>query len=167
MSVRHPTHSYDPHPKLLIKEGNDLEKIKIYDWYSLALINSDLLLSHEYYDNNVVNCLMEKIKNSGVWTEPIVVDNNNFIVLDGHHRLEAARRLALHKVPCACIDYDSDIIDVSAWRQGETIDRTAVREAALSGKLLPIKTSRHSFSKPIVIEKVSLAYLKQGTSPHE
>jgi hypothetical protein len=130
-------------------------------------MDTDLLLSHEQFDSCYVTKLAEAISGSGIWTQPIIVEDDRYIVLDGHHRLESARRLSLSKVPCACVHYNSDIIEVLAWRCGEVIDRDAVRVAAISGDLLPVKTSRHVFSKAVAPERIPLARLKQRRACHE
>jgi len=135
------------------------QTVKISDWYDLSLIPLASLRKHERHDQEKVNALINQINLAGIWSHPIIVDQEYHIILDGHHRYEAACRMGLSYIPCAVIDYDNERIAVDAWREGEIIDRHAVRNAALSGQLMPIHTSRHKFSEPIKSEEIPLEYL--------
>lgn len=139
-----------------------IEVLSLRQWYDLALVSVSILRRHEQHEIATVTSLCETIKKTGFWSKPIIVERDDFIILDGHHRYEAALRLGLTRVPCALVTYKNANIEVSPWRESESIDHEAVRRAALTGKLMPIKTSRHSFKTPIEEERIPLANLKQS-----
>lgn len=89
----------------------------------------------------------QKIRDQGIWTDPILVAAKYFIVLDGHHRFESAKAIGLDFVPCVVIDYLSDVIEVSSWRHAVSVTKNDVLVAGLQSKLLPAKTSKHTLSQ--------------------
>lgn len=66
------------------------------------------------------------------------------VILDGHHRFNAIKLLGLRFSPVCMVDYDSQDITVTSWREGEAVDKAMVIDAGLSGKRMQPKTSRHS-----------------------
>lgn len=54
------------------------------------------------HDKKQINNVAESIKQFG-FVQPIVVDKDNVIVI-GHCRYEAAKKLKLTEVPCVCAD---------------------------------------------------------------
>lgn len=71
------------------------------------------------YENNArindgaVDAVANSISDFG-WKQPIVIDKNNVIVA-GHTRLKAAKKLGLQKVPCIVAD-DLDDEQIKAFR---------------------------------------------------
>ncbi len=109
----------------------------------LELVPLESLRIHEQVIEEHVKELMEDIASRGVLIRPILVDAKTMIILDGHHRVEALRRLGKKLVPAILVDYDSDCVTVSSWRDDWVVTKDLVRKAGLSGKPLPPKTSRH------------------------
>ena len=60
----------------------------------------------EEYDSERVVWLINKIEFDGKWTSPISISREHNLVMDGHHRLEAAIRLKLKRVPCFIFSYE-------------------------------------------------------------
>lgn len=83
------------------------------------------------------------IERGGIWTDPICVESSWFAVMDGHHRLAAARLLSLTRVPCVASKY-SEVL-VTSRRYGHKVDEATIITRALSGDLFPFKTTRHVF----------------------
>ena len=54
------------------------------------------------HDDVQINNVAESIKQYG-FVQPIVIDKNNVVVI-GHCRLLAAKKLKMHEVPCVCVD---------------------------------------------------------------
>ena len=96
-----------------------------------------------------------------IWTDSILVDDRDYIILDGHHRVAAALMLGLNKIPALLINYDSEDINVISWHEGRNISKEVVREAAFN-ELLPIKTSRHIIGFPIKSTSIKLSLLKKA-----
>ena len=54
------------------------------------------------HDDVQINNVAESIKQYG-FVQPIVIDKNNVVVI-GHCRLLAAKKLKMREVPCVCVD---------------------------------------------------------------
>lgn len=75
-------------------------------WHGpIALFPVAALYPTEEHCEDRVREVMESISNSGYWTRLIAVEKQFRIIMDGHHRLEAARRLGFDFVPCAALTY--------------------------------------------------------------
>ena len=74
--------------------------------------------------------------------EPIIVDENTNVVLDGHHRVKAFEIIGLREIPCRLIDYSSDEITLEPHKNGD-VSKKEVIEKGLSDELFPPKTSKH------------------------
>jgi len=90
---------------------------------------------------------LEELKNQilcdGILKMPIAVDRETYVILDGHHRLQALKRIGCTRIPVLLVDYQSPEIRVHAQREGETVTKEMVLETGLcGGRMLP-KTSRH------------------------
>ena len=102
-----------------------------------------LLRPHEDVVEGRFRGLADQILLDGFIRYPILVDSRTLVVLDGHHRLAAAKLLGLRFIPAILVDYDGDRVSVSSWRDGVTVTKDMVREHGLKGNLMPPKTSRH------------------------
>ena len=54
------------------------------------------------HDNRQINNVAESIKQYG-FVQPIVIDKNNVVII-GHCRLLAAKKLKMSDVPCVCVE---------------------------------------------------------------
>ena len=111
--------------------------VKIY------FIDNQKLKPHEQTRKNYLVKLTRQIKNDGLIKKPILVDRQTKIILDGHHRSDAAKLLGWRRVPVRLVNYQSPKITVSSWRKNVTVTKVKVINAGLSGKLLLPKTSKH------------------------
>lgn len=125
----------------------------------VSLIRVDKLIPHENFDQNKVDNLSKKILSESKWSQPIIVDNQDYIILDGHHRYNVAIQLGLTQIPCLLVEYDDPRISVSSWRNSLFVDRQIVRKASTS-ILLPVKTSMHEFDFELPSTNFSIASLK-------
>ena len=101
------------------------------------------LKEHEEIRPDYLEALKNEIMSDGILKMPIAVDKHTCIILDGHHRLHALKRLGCKKIPVVLVDYQSPEIEVVAWREGETMTKEKIIHTALSGKRMPSKTSKH------------------------
>lgn len=116
---------------------------------SVKLVKLEKLKEHEeIIPNHLIKLLLE-IVSDGILKKPILVDINTYIILDGHHRYHVVRYLGGNFIPALLIDYNSDLVTVTAWRKGEIVTKDTVIKAGLSGYKLPPKTSRHIVKIPI------------------
>jgi hypothetical protein len=101
------------------------------------------LKEHEEIRPDYLETLKNEILSDGILKMPICVDKKTCIILDGHHRLHALKRLGCKKIPVVLVDYQSPGIKVIPWREGEMITKEKIIDTALSGKRMPSKTSKH------------------------
>ena len=106
------------------------------------IVHISHLRAHELPDEKRVNELFRIIRSRMAFTKPIVVDRETKIILDGHCRCGALRRLGCSKVAVKFVDYNSDEITVESWNGGK-VTKEEVIEAGLSGSLMLPKSSRH------------------------
>jgi hypothetical protein len=50
--------------------------------------------------------------------DPIVVDSNSLVVLDGMHRVAAAKKIGCTRMPVCLVDYDNPNILIDTWYRG-------------------------------------------------
>ena len=98
------------------------------------------------------------------WTQPICIEGTVHALLDGHHRLAAARELGLVRVPVHVFDYDE--VELLSWRPEVAPTRAEVLARAVSGRLYPHKTTRHVFP-PRPARPVPLASLTDRIGSRE
>jgi hypothetical protein len=117
-----------------------------------ALIPIENLLPHEQVvPRRIEEVLQEITEHSGV-PAPIVVAEGSWVVLDGHHRLEALRKLGAKRVPAWLVDYDDTAVSVEKWPDAKVRTnptKKAIVKRAKKGMLYPPKTSRHKISKTL------------------
>ena len=101
------------------------------------------LKEHEEIRPDYLETLKNEILADGILKMPICIDKKTCIILDGHHRLQALKRLGCKKIPCVLVDYQSENISVIPWREGETITKETIIDMALSGRKMSSKTSKH------------------------
>ena len=106
---------------------------------------------------------MTKIKNlikkSGFFKEPIIVDKNNLVILDGHHRFNSCKLLGFIKIPCVTVDYFNDPkIRVIARRKEFIINKKIVINMGLSKNVFPTKTTKHYI--PYRVKKLKIPIKK-------
>ncbi|MCS7369232.1 MAG: hypothetical protein NDF57_05935 [archaeon GBS-70-058] len=81
----------------------------------LALVSVDMLYPHEEIIPSILNRLVEDIRDCGVFKDPIMVDSNSNVVLDGMHRLAASKVIGFKWIPVCYVDYMSDRVKVYRW----------------------------------------------------
>ena len=79
------------------------------------LIDIDLLRPHEQIDPNRLKEIKKQLIKDGVQREPIIIEGNNLIVLDGHHRIRALKDLGYSKVVAHKINYDDSNLILKTW----------------------------------------------------
>jgi hypothetical protein len=81
----------------------------------LALAPVDKLHPHEEIIPSILDKLVGEIRRSGVFKDPIIVDSNSNVVLDGMHRLAASKIIGFKWIPVCYVDYMSDGVRVYRW----------------------------------------------------
>jgi len=82
------------------------------------------LFSHEQTISKNLKKLKESMLNIGHLVDPIVVDKETNVVLDGNHRLRVLEIIECPYATCQIVDYKKDDIKVGTWflSCGEKID---------------------------------------------
>ena len=78
---------------------------------SVALIDPRRLRPIEGHGPRRAEWVQDLIVEAGTWTRPICVERHHLLVLDGHHRLQAALTMNLALVPCQLFNYG----EVEVW----------------------------------------------------
>jgi hypothetical protein len=125
---------------------------------SIVLVDVRDLRHIEGFSHKRVEWLTRKIASEGVWGKPVALDDEHNLVLDGQHRMEAALKLGLKKVPAVKFRY----ADVEVWslRPTYSFDWKLVVKRSLSGDIYPYKTVKHRFPKPMPACQYSLDELR-------
>ena len=110
---------------------------------NVVLVELARLRGHERTDETRCNALKAEIESDGMLFRPIVVDEKTNVVLDGHHRLAALKRLGCLKIPVCYVIYTSDNIGVMSMLRSLKITKPMVVQAALSEDPFPPKTTWH------------------------
>jgi L-serine kinase (ADP) len=124
-----------------------------------ALVPLDRLRGHEEHDSEKVDELIVELRRTGVFSDPIWVARGTWVILNGHHRVEALRRLGMKRIPAWVLDYHGEHIDLDRWGPGPPIDKTEVVERAHRGRPFPPKTTRHRLRVELPPRSVPLSEL--------
>ncbi|MCI4319225.1 MAG: ParB N-terminal domain-containing protein [Thermoplasmata archaeon] len=124
-----------------------------------ALLRPERLRIHEEIVPERVEALVQEIRGSGRVEQPILVARGSGVVLDGHHRFEALRRLGVSKVPAWVVDYEDTLVQLDRWDSGPALSKSDVVERARAGRPFPPKTSRHRIlialpARPVRLEEL-------------
>jgi len=131
-----------------------------------ALAHIRDLLPHEQVDEGIVELMMKIIEREGMFRVPILIEGKYGVILDGHHRVEALRRMGIELVPVYAVDYSSDDILVFPRRKEIPVSKSEVLRRALSGNLFPHKTTKHVLRRRTVpCTMIFLEELREGKLP--
>lgn len=108
----------------------------------IDFVNLDVLREHEQIDSTHLSYLFEAIKKNN-YVEPILVDEESMVILDGHHRFHIFRELGIKEIPVLFVDYNDPSIKVASRRPSIYVTKKEVIQRGLNGNLYPPKTSKH------------------------
>jgi hypothetical protein len=85
--------------------------------------------------------LVERITHDGIWIHPIIVDRKSLVVLDGMHRVAAAKEIGYRYIPACLVDYDNPDIRIGCWYRmfKNLIEAEEVKRALDELGLTPVK----------------------------
>ncbi|MCI4372862.1 MAG: transcriptional regulator [Thermoplasmata archaeon] len=131
---------------------------------TFRLIPLENLLEHEEVEPRKVDELVADFRRIGKVADPIWVAVGSGIILNGHHRVAALRRLGAVWVPAYEIDYHSPRIRLERWTVGPPIAKVEVERRASEHRLYPPKTTRHVLEIELAPRPTPLAEL-MGPAP--
>ncbi len=111
--------------------------------------NLELLKPIENYVELRKDLVLKKILGDDVWIKPIIVEKENHLVLDGHHRFQAALEIGLKKIPVFYTSYNDKNVIIWSLKRTEYVSKNIVIKRALAGEIYPHKTVKHNF--PFVV----------------
>jgi hypothetical protein len=126
------------------------------------MVEMEVLRPHEEVIEDVVAKLAEAIRRDGVVRDPLIVDQEDHIVLDGMHRFSALKRLNCRFAPCCLLDYMSPQITVGSWFRIFNVENaSSVAEQVLSSLKLDYKVSQTSMTDP-AFDPATIIVTKEG-----
>ena len=128
-------------PSKIRRKRSPESRLQITD--DICLIDLELLKEHEEIRPDYLEELKNEILSDGILKMPIAVDKQTYIILDGHHRLHALKKIGCKRIPVILFDYQSPEIEVLPHREGETVTKEMIIQTALKGGRMPPKTSKH------------------------
>jgi len=129
-----------------------------------ALVPLDRLRPHEQFVEAELHRLIRRIRSKGEFDNPIWVSRGSYVILNGHHRVEALRRLGAVLAPAWVVDYHGAIVRLDRWSPGPPISKEEVERRAAEGRLFPPKTTRHHLLTEPPPRRTYLADLLPGGS---
>ena len=111
-----------------------------------AYIDVEKLTTFEETHTKNVQYVLDSVKHYGAMFSVAITPD--FIILDGHHRVETCRILNVEKVPCTIVNLDAPEIRTGNIK----VSKQRIREVAGTKNLLPFKSTRITvMGKPIFL----------------
>ncbi|MBI5127258.1 hypothetical protein HZA76_02270 [Candidatus Roizmanbacteria bacterium] len=89
------------------------------DRFHLEVVAIKDIITHEEFDPSRSLNLIKKLKESNLFTDPIIVaslGNNKFLQLDGMNRINCFKKLGFKYILCQIIDYNNqEEFELSSW----------------------------------------------------
>lgn len=130
--------------------------------YQVVLRPLSALVPTEMVDADSCRRLARDIVRQGCWTHPVPIDAATGLIMDGNHRFQVARELGLSVLPCVPLQYGHADVQVTHWASGQPFAIETIVGLLGSGALLPYKTTRHAFVRPLPTLALPLALLMAG-----
>lgn len=135
--------------------------------YIVEMTPIGFLRASEAIDTRHARQLASSIIQQRSWCLPLPVERDSGLVMDGNHRLFAARLLGLSHVPCVLLDYGDSRVSVRHWADGRAFDLQWLYQVVAAGRLLPYKTTRHAFAPALPSINVPLVELGQSDTQRQ
>jgi len=127
--------------------------------HTILLAEAAALRPTEAVFEDKLSSFESELRLLGFWSRPLVVEARSQLVLDGNHRLAAARRLGLRAVPVVKVDFADPGVTLSAWRPAEQFTGDDLGAAAAQGQLLPPHSLRLRLDRVLPHCRVALSTL--------
>ena len=83
--------------------------------FHIALIDIGTLKPHEEVIDSLVESMADAIRAQGFVRDPLIIDKDEHVILDGMHRSSSLKSLKCRFAPCCLVNYDSPLIKVGSW----------------------------------------------------
>ena len=109
------------------------------------LVEIQKLRGHEMIETDNVQRVLKSFKDTGILNNPIIADKDSLVIIDGHHRLAAAKIMELKKLPVFVVDYFSENVKMKP-RKKIPVKKEDVINRGLKNDPFPPKTTKHHVS---------------------
>jgi len=102
----------------------------------ISLVDIDKLHIHEEVIPRAVDELVQSFTKDTVLRHPVMVDKKSLVVLDGMHRVAAAKKIGCLRMPVCLVDYNDPAIGLFGWYRtlkGKGAEENAVESARRMG----------------------------------
>lgn len=127
--------------------------------YSIDFIELGKIKKSELHHYERAKEIRHKIIKDSCWTHPVVIEDERYFIMDGHHRYDAALKMGLSHIPCVKLSYRDARVKLLSWRKEFKIKVSDIYSIESSGKLFPPKTTKHLFDPCIGTCEVPLNWL--------
>ena len=83
--------------------------------FHISLVDIDVLKPHEEVIDHLVKSLSDAVKGQGIVRDPLIVDQEKYVILDGMHRYSSLKLLGCRFAPCCLVDYSNPMIKIGSW----------------------------------------------------
>ena len=105
--------STDHLPLLIAQEVNEMHQPCCVP--RVSAIPIERIRPHEEFDIKILNGVMTSLQSEGVVRDPVLIDSNSHMILDGTHRYWALIELGCRSIPVAVYSYMSDSVKIGCW----------------------------------------------------
>jgi hypothetical protein len=117
--------------------------------FNISLLEIDALKPHEEVIEPLVKSLADAMRIQGIVRDPLIVDQDKLVILDGMHRHGSLKVLGCHFAPCCLVDYDNPLIKVGSWfRLFNVNDAGSVAEKLLRENKLSYTEQKMNAASP-------------------
>lgn len=121
------------------------------------MVGVDELRPHEEIIPSIVRTLADEVAREAKLRDPLIVDREYHVILDGMHRFNSLKQLKCRFIPCCLVNYDSPLIKVGSWfrlfkvEKEETTAEELLREAKLNYSKQHVDLERLEYSDQTII----------------
>lgn len=101
--------------------------------FQLSMVDVDELKPHEEIIPSIVRRLADEVAKEAKLRDPLIVDREYHVILDGMHRFNSLKQLKCRFIPCCLVDYDNPLIKVGSWFRLFRVEK----EEATRGRVTP------------------------------
>ena len=123
------------------------------------LLEIDKLSAHEEINPGRLDEIIKQMERENLVDYPRLVENQYNIILDGHHRYYALKKMNADYVPVDRVDYFSDGLVKLKPRPNcplEKLTKESVVKMGKSDEVFPPKSTRHILTRPEKIVNIKL-----------
>jgi len=129
--------------------------------FEIALMDINKLFLHEETIPNLVDEIASSMIQEKIIKNPVIVDKSSLVVLDGMHRVEAAKKAGCLRMLVCLLDYSNPSIKVGVWYRtfnGENLIKT-LQKKALQLNLELIELNFEAAKKALFNREASTSFL--------